>query len=85
MTRPLPIGFGICLVLGLTTGSIPLSGQMMGGSRAVPGGREAMSARGTPALRAYLEEMREGPVTMRTLHRLTIRPGARSYSIETAD
>ena len=86
MTRPLLIGFGICLALGLTTGSGHLSGQMMQGSRAVPGGREAMSARGTPALRAYLEEMREGPASMnRVLHRLTIRPGARSYSVETAD
>ena len=86
MTRPLLIGFGICLALGLTTGSGHLSGQMMQGSRAVPGGREAMSARGTPALRAYLEEMREGPANMnRVLHRLTIRPGARSYSVETAD
>ena len=86
MTRPLLIGLGICLALGLTTGPGHLSGQMMQGSRTVPGGREAMSARGTPALRAYLEEMREGPASMnRVLHRLTIRPGARSYSVETAD
>ena len=86
MIRPLTIGFAICLALGLGTGPGHLSGQMMQGSRAVPGGREAMSARGTPALRSYLEEMREGPASMnRVLHRLTVRPGARSYSVETVD
>lgn len=86
MIRPLMVGIGICLVLDSATGSGRLSGQMMQGSRAVPGGREAMSARGTPALRSYLEELREGPAGMnRVLHRLTIRPGARSYSVENAD
>ena len=86
MTRPLLLGFGICLASGLTTGSGRLSGQMMQGGRAVPGGREAMSARGTPGVRAYLEEMREGAAGMnRVLHRLTIRPGIRSYTVDSTE